>query len=559
MTHDEKKEYGKMILLALDGLMDNEQFAEFDRKLREDASFRHYYLEFMSVNSSLNAIDKFPVRRYPDDSFIDSEILNLFAEIENNSPAIIFPEECDAEGKAEVGKIVHKEIKTNKFFRIYNRLVSAAAVLLLAFILYAHIFPPKYSVPVATVTDQVGVKWKSSSEKLVTGGDLLTNQPPYILEKGIVKIAYHQGVNVVIEGPAEFQILTEDRLGLKSGKVYSVVAKEGTGFSVYTQNAKVVDLGTEFGVYADSNGDTSIHVIKGKTMLIAGNESDTVSLSIEKGYAKRVLANKQTIADISCEEELFVREIDSNSNFIWRGRNYICLADIVSGGDGFGAGRKDYGIDILTGNLQYFPETRETYDKNNKYVLAKNIKYIDGVFVPNGGVENPVITSTGISFSGFPKTGGEVWGGVFNGCFHMSYNVKRHNFRMNGREYGYKSGEASICMHSNKGITFSLDAIRSDINAFQLNGFSTEVAVSETSLEYLGENSTNKIDFYVIVDGQQRYCNKEIDPGSGLVKVEVPIQESDRFLTLAVTESNDGAAFDWCYLKDPKLSLTGPK
>ena len=555
MTQEEKKQYGKMILLALDGLMDEKQFAEFDKKLREDAAFRRYYLEFMSINSSLNAIDKFPVRRFSDDSFIDSEILNLFAEIESSSPKISLPEESEPILKEEIGKFAAKEHKTNKFFKVYNGLVSVAAVLLLLFILYAHIFPPKYSVPVGTIVDQIGVKWNNSSVKLTNGEELLTNQPPYSIEKGIVKISYHQGVDVLIEGPAEFQILTEDRIGLKRGKAYSVVAKEGTGFSVYTDNAKVIDLGTEFGVFADSNGDTSIHVIKGKTMLVAGNESDTVSLPIEKGYAKCVQGDKKTITDISYEDELFVREIDSENEFIWRGRNYICLADVVGGGNGFGGGKKDYGFDIVTGKLRKYTYIENIFDQTNKYILAEDSKYVDGLFVPNGKAENSVITSTGVVFNNFPATTGEAWGGVFNGSFHGSSTTIKHNFTINGREYGYLPGQAAMALHSNKGITFDLDAIRKDIGGFNLRDFTANVLVSETSLKYVEEGHTNKIDFYVIIDGQQRYLKTDISPLTGQVQVNVPIQPEDRFLTLVTTENEDIAAHDWCFLKEPRINL----
>ena len=559
MTQDEKAQYGTMILLALDGLMNDEQFVEFDRKLREEAVFRRYYLEFMSINSSLNAIDKFPVRRYPDDSFIDNEILNLFAEIENSSPAIELPDESKLEDEDAISKTSHGSGKTNKFFRVYNSLVSIAAVLLLLFILYAQVFPPKYSVPVATVTDKIGAKWKSSSEKLENGDILLTNQAPYGLEKGFVKIKYHNGVDILIEGPAEFQVLTEDRIGLKYGKVYSVVSKEGTGFSVYTDNAKVVDLGTEFGVLADSNGDTSIHVIKGKTVLIAGNESDTVSLEIKTGRAKQVFANNQAIAEIPCMDEMFAREINSSNDFVWRGQNYLSLADIVGGGDVFGSGKKDYGLDIATGQMQYFIETASMYEKTNKYIIAKNSKYIDGVFVPNGGAEKSVITSTGILFNDFSVTSGETWGGVFNGCFHISNNVRKHNFTIDGKEYGYRPGQSVICMHSNKGITFDLDAIRNDINGLLLEDFSTEVVVSETSRLYVRGEYSNKIDFYVIIDGMQRFNKTDIVPDAGQIKVNVPLQASDRFLTLVVTESDDTASFDWCFLKEPKLGLAEEK
>jgi hypothetical protein len=49
------------------------------------------------------------------------------------------------------------------------------------------------------------------------------------------------------------------------GRVYASVPKEALGFTIYTQNSKIIDLGTEFGVDTAMDGTVEIHVINVRT------------------------------------------------------------------------------------------------------------------------------------------------------------------------------------------------------------------------------------------------------------------------------------------------------
>ena len=90
MSPNNHFEYSEMILRVLDGHMNDEEFPEFDRLLREDASFRQYYLKFMAVNTSLGAIDKFPVSRVTenDSAILSDDLWNELAREEQTAETI---------------------------------------------------------------------------------------------------------------------------------------------------------------------------------------------------------------------------------------------------------------------------------------------------------------------------------------------------------------------------------------------------------------------------------------------------------------------------------------
>jgi hypothetical protein len=139
------------------------------------------------------------------------------------------------------------------------------------------------------------------------------------LEKGVIKIQYDDGVEVVIEGPATFEV---ERSGIyfTYGHLYSRVSETGLGFRVKTPTSLFIDQGTEFGVQADSQGSTELHVIQGKVQLFAGFEKqDKLSQIVTANTAVLYNANVHEIRSVPFEKHRFVSEIDSRMKAILRG------------------------------------------------------------------------------------------------------------------------------------------------------------------------------------------------------------------------------------------------
>lgn len=86
--------------------------------------------------------------------------------------------------------------------------------------------------------------------------------------------------HVVVEGPAEFNLLEPKRAKLVHGRIKMRVTEEGgRGFIVETPGGEVVDLGTEFGLDVDLAGQTSLAVFEGKVdlrMPADGSKEDRV-------------------------------------------------------------------------------------------------------------------------------------------------------------------------------------------------------------------------------------------------------------------------------------------
>jgi hypothetical protein len=319
-----------MILLALDGQMGDEQFVEFDRLLREDLSFRQYYLRFMAVNASLGAIDKFPAARIveEDDAVLSRDLWNELAREEQTAETIEI--EIPKQKPAIIKKdpIGRSPRKINKFSLI-SALMSAAALAVL--IMYVHFAPVKTASLVGKLSKTIDAQWQDASGQITQGCDLYSG--PMSLIAGYAEITLDGGAIVVVQAPSQFALESAQQLFLQKGQI--VARKNGGGeqaFLVRTPHASIVDYGTEFGVRVDSAGQTETYVYEGQVQM--RDSSNPIkfmkSLSLKAGQGA-VADSESNMAGKDVDAKTFVRpdELDiryraqkDNGFYRWRASIY---------------------------------------------------------------------------------------------------------------------------------------------------------------------------------------------------------------------------------------------
>lgn len=108
---------------------------------------------------------------------------------------------------------------------------------------------------------QVDAVWGSAQRSLADGALI----PPgrLRLESGIAHLELFSGVTVVIEGGAEFELVSPMDLDLRQGKLRARVPEAAKGFRVRTQGGQLVDLGTEFALNVSAE-KSEVHVLDGE-------------------------------------------------------------------------------------------------------------------------------------------------------------------------------------------------------------------------------------------------------------------------------------------------------
>ena len=80
------------------------------------------------------------------------------------------------------------------------------------------------------------------------------------------------GTTVVVEGPSDFDLLTEDSMRLNHGKAAVRIGEGANSFVVDLPTMQVIDLGTEFGVSASTAGENLVSVFEGSVAIAGPDE-----------------------------------------------------------------------------------------------------------------------------------------------------------------------------------------------------------------------------------------------------------------------------------------------
>lgn len=545
----------EIILMELEGTAGSEQSEQLQRWLKSTPGAVDFYTDMVMLYSGISQPGHLNLSEIID---LDSQaILNDSFWLELSRHEKIAPEipaqglkKDSSDEKLPLLTVERPAHKVNKF-SLVTALVSAAALILV--LLYAHFVPSSYSYETATITDGINTVWQSEGS-IGIGKRLMTNQKPLRLEKGIVQILFDNRAEIAIEAPAEFRILTDEQLQLNYGRLYASIPQEALGFSVNTPNSKIVDLGTEFGIDVNTPEHTEVHVINGKTNLYYGEgKSKQVSL-VSEGFAKKVSAATGMV-DIPCQDRMFVRRIQSENHFIWKGES-ISLASLVAGGNGFSKGNIVSGIDPAAGQVN--EKAIQAYERTGRqtYSIMSDRPFIDGVFVPNGSYGANVVSSAGHAFEGFPQTENRYWGDITANPYMMqrSYIDKAEEWAeetlvaLEQPGANPAANHPLILMHANSGITFDLQKIRQAYEQLQITQFRAVCGVAKNVPKQM------KTEFWVLLDGECVFHYEVTDPAA-VHQIDIPITDHQRFLTLATTDGRDQINYDWDIFAEPQLMV----
>jgi hypothetical protein len=200
-----------------------------------------------------------------------------------------------------------ESVRKRKFIRVWwlaaSVLVAASLAALVAYTLMNH---RSRAADVATLTGTIDARWDDAQRGLADGATLPLEQR-LSLRSGWAEWTYPNGVVVTIEGPARFWIKSGQTLSLDAGKLVALVPKAGNGFAVQTPSARIVDLGTEFGVAVSSAGETDVDTFRGTVSLTpTRGGSASASTLLVAGFARHITPTGD-IAEVTPNENAFVR------------------------------------------------------------------------------------------------------------------------------------------------------------------------------------------------------------------------------------------------------------
>ena len=215
----------------------------------------------------------------------DTENANLFA----NAVMLHDRLECELNATADILPDVAPVTRTSgsRTSRLRPVMWIVAASLVVALGVFYWQSQPTAQNSFATVAQIVDVQWTDGS--LLRRGDRVGSQS-IALQSGVVRLQFDDGVEVTLQGPAQFELVAPSESKLTAGLLTATVPPGAEGFRVETPTAEVVDLGTTFGIELDDQGVTYVSVFDGEVEVSpAGDGSKQL---LKEGEAVRVTSNK---------------------------------------------------------------------------------------------------------------------------------------------------------------------------------------------------------------------------------------------------------------------------
>lgn len=168
--------------------------------------------------------------------------------------------------------------------------------------------------PIATLAETKGCKWGPGTLPTIVDSRLAAGR--LRLAEGLARVVFDNGVEVRLESPADFELVTPMKCVMRAGKIVAHVPPNAKGFVVETPSSIVTDFGTEFGVSVGSDESAVVQVFQGRVDTLHRHTGKTeimtqgaVFLFGNQSYGPHQNAERSTIADPS-------GSVDSSSDWV---------------------------------------------------------------------------------------------------------------------------------------------------------------------------------------------------------------------------------------------------
>lgn len=248
-------EFRRLLSKLVDGVADKEDTEKISGALVDNAELQEVFVQVMQREAALDELHS----------------RNLLADtLDFNTAKSLLPGESIAAGGVLSGEDVSKQNRLEEsqsestLARLQERLRSLAdsklswalAASVVVAIGIAFMWPRTH----ARIIAAEDVLWKGNQHYKV--GDPLGSEWLNI-ESGTIQIAFGSSAAVKLEGPARFRATGSNYCKLEQGTALAHVPPAAKGFTMFTPDLRLIDLGTSFRVNCADSQSTSVQILEG--------------------------------------------------------------------------------------------------------------------------------------------------------------------------------------------------------------------------------------------------------------------------------------------------------
>ncbi|WP_425400167.1 DUF7594 domain-containing protein [Aeoliella sp.] len=172
----------------------------------------------------------------------------------------------------------------------------------------ANDLPKSIATLTRTISSDLAPGGLAESTELAVGQVLEFSQ-------GIAEVRFHSGVDLVVSGPAKLRIDGPMAATLSYGRATADVEESAIGFRLDTLDARVIDLGTVFGVEAPRNGPSKVNVFSGKVDVSSQRNLDA-KLRLNEGESATIRQRKVVVIPPDTSGRFLLRSLDRPTRHI---------------------------------------------------------------------------------------------------------------------------------------------------------------------------------------------------------------------------------------------------
>jgi hypothetical protein len=288
MTSQQQHEFLKSVGGLFDRSVVQPSTAQLAQQLMEDPESQAMYFEFVELDIELQWLYETRPRR---ELFDAAEMRSVSIE-ESPQPA----SRVDAVKILPLPSLVLRGGRSFFSTSVLRYVALVALCLYGSFVLIAWNLRPDKLPSVAVVRDTTDVQWSKNASSKPAKSAILLGEPLKI-DSGTVELELEAGAKLVVEGPADWSVEGNNSVSLRAGKLLAHVPQQAIGFTIEAPTAKIVDLGTEFGVHVTENGAADVAVKVGliKVQPIAADgKQPSQEFRLSAGQGVRVESTKIT-------------------------------------------------------------------------------------------------------------------------------------------------------------------------------------------------------------------------------------------------------------------------
>lgn len=275
MNHDQ---LNRSIQQLLEGSINQCELTLLESELANNAQARELYIDLAEIHSFLDNSD--PV-----------------APLQGN----IVPME----------RIVRRQKRRN--LRI--ALGAAAAIVLIGLVAMQLFFvpPPKEQLRFTTAPGTQFELTHPASDGDVPQGFVMLPGSELKITQGTIELDFKSGVKSIVMAPAEFSLNQAGEVEMPQGTAWFNVPEEAIGFTINTEELKVVDLGTKFGVISTPGIPDQVHVFKGKVEVTSHLSDNPIILTADRALQAE---KSGSLREIDLSPASFLSELPSSLPYL---------------------------------------------------------------------------------------------------------------------------------------------------------------------------------------------------------------------------------------------------